>query len=258
MSTDSPINLARYINNWPDMTEYLDLLSPSELSFYYSEFNEVNSLDYYIKRLDNLGFSELENVLDAGCGMGQWSIALSQLNKQVQGIDIHTGRLLFAKSLLDKLNINNLSYCYSPLEKLPYKNETFDGIFCYGVFMFSEMKSSLSELKRVLKPGGRIYINANDMGWYLHLLIDRGIKKKNLKLIYISLKYILFTLLGRKNNIIITRKYLSKLIQDSKFIILDVGSEGSINNLKNENLVPKYPAEYYSFHAINEILAVKS
>ena len=33
-------------------------------------------LDSYINRLEAIGFTKKSKVLDAGCGYGQWSIAL--------------------------------------------------------------------------------------------------------------------------------------------------------------------------------------
>ncbi|MDP2193596.1 MAG: hypothetical protein Q8K36_03625, partial [Alphaproteobacteria bacterium] len=41
----------------------------------------------YVERLQQYKFEKYERILDAGCGYGQWSLALSQLNKEVYACD---------------------------------------------------------------------------------------------------------------------------------------------------------------------------
>ena len=40
-------------------------------------------IEKYLRRLNAIELKNFDNVLDAGCGFGQWSIALSQTNGTV-------------------------------------------------------------------------------------------------------------------------------------------------------------------------------
>lgn len=120
----------------------------------------------YTSRLLTLGFSNKTRVLDAGCGYGQWSLALARLNKNVDACDISQKRVAFVSRMASDLNIDNLAVRQCALHKLPYKDASFDAIFCYGVIFLTPWKQSLRELVRVLRRGGILYVNANGVGWY--------------------------------------------------------------------------------------------
>ena len=52
---------------------------------------------------------------------------------------------------------------------MPYPDNCFDLVFCYGVIFLTPWRQSLGELSRVLKTGGKLYVNANGLGWYNYL-----------------------------------------------------------------------------------------
>ena len=128
-----------------------------------------DGLDKYVDRLKSIDFKGLNNVLDIGCGFGQWSISLSKLNKHVYSSDISSLRVNFLDFLSDQLGINNIKTNIGETNHLPYEDKKFDAIFCYGVIFLTPWKETLSELSRVLKPNGKLYINYNRVGWYLFL-----------------------------------------------------------------------------------------
>ena len=126
-------------------------------------------LDKYLSRINALGFTNYDRVLDAGCGFGQWSLALSHSNKLVDSCDISSTRISFLNSMTKELGVSNINTCESSLERLPYSDNTFDVVFCYGVIFLTPWRESIRELTRVLKPNGKLYISANEVGWYLFL-----------------------------------------------------------------------------------------
>ena len=80
----------------------LEINDPFEFGFI--NRNQGNGdLSPYIERLIGIGFNEKGKVLDAGCGYGQWSMALECLNNYVTGVDIEPKRIEFCKSLSEKL-----------------------------------------------------------------------------------------------------------------------------------------------------------
>lgn len=123
----------------------------------------------YIDRLKQYEFQGYNHVLDAGCGFGQWSLALSSLNKQVSSCDAASNRVQYLTELADINNIKNIKVKEGVINKLPYEDEVFDAVFCYGVIFLTPWKISLRELIRVLKPTGKLYLNANGLGWYKNL-----------------------------------------------------------------------------------------
>ena len=197
-------------SGWLVPSHTYDCLSNYEKDFLKTEFTGVNSLNYYICRLQELGLEATSSVLDAGCGMGQWSIALSRLNNHVTGTDINVGRLLAAKDISDAMNITNVEFKYSSAESSPFADNSFDVVFCYGVFMFTNMPEALAEYFRILKPGGKIYLNVNSFGWYLHLLIDRGFKRRNISMVKTSLSMLNRSLLRKQRNVMVSPSRLKQ------------------------------------------------
>jgi SAM-dependent methyltransferase len=126
-------------------------------------------LNKYQDRLDAIGFSEYEHVLDAGCGYGQWSLALAEMNRKVSSCDISSLRIDLLSDLTINLGVTNVDLNVSGIDVMPYPDDCFDAVLCYGVIFLTPWRQSLAELTRVLKPGGKLYVNANGLGWYMFL-----------------------------------------------------------------------------------------
>lgn len=123
----------------------------------------------YQDRLNAIGFFEHEHVLDAGCGYGQWSLALAEMNRKVSSCDISSLRIDLLSDLTKNLGVTNVDLKVSGIDVMPYPDACFDAVFCYGVIFLTPWRQSLAELTRVLKPGGKLYVNANGLGWYMFL-----------------------------------------------------------------------------------------
>lgn len=131
-----------------------------------------NDLSVYALRLQAVGFNGRERVLDAGCGFGQWSLALAGINAQVVGLDIFQDRVDFVRDAAAAIGLGNLQVELGSIEDLPFGEQAFDAVYCYGTIFLTRWRKSLTELFRVLKPGGILYLNANGIGWYKHLWIN--------------------------------------------------------------------------------------
>lgn len=244
---------------WSCLSEYEAGFMESEFGVRETSGGIIRNLDYYRHRVENLGFTDLDTVIDAGCGMGQWSIALSERNKFVKGVDINVGRLLIAQALSDAMAVPNLEFQYSPLENLPFSDQSADGIFCYGVFMFTHMPTTMKEFSRLLKSGGYLYLNANSIGWYAHLLFDRGFKERNFGMLQTSIRMLLRSALGKKQNVVVRPRWLQTILENHGFSLISMGAEGSIQvNSQSSKPAPAYPRVFYGLPAITEVLAVKN
>ncbi len=239
--------------SWPQ--EVVDSLDDYERKFVAFEFLPPRTLSYYLERLDYLGFGEMDRVLDAGCGMGQWSIALARRNGEVQGVDLSRRRVDLARRLADSMGAGNCHFHCANLERLGYPEASFDGIFCYGVFMFTQMPVVLSEFRRLLKPGGRFYINANSWGWYLHLLKNVPWNRRP------ALRMIRNTLLGRKQNIVVTETWLRRQLMAAGLQPIAIVSEGSASfhaRLPAVAPAPGYPPTCLGVRLILEAIGFKT
>ena len=132
----------------------------------------AEGLEKYEKRICALDFVDKEYVFDAGCGFGQWSMALAKYNKKVEAIELLPERVAFCQKIFMQSGIKNIFVQQGTIEKLPYKDSVFDIIWCYSVSYMTNWRISFRELLRVLKNDGRLYVCTNDVGWYYHMIID--------------------------------------------------------------------------------------
>lgn len=131
--------------------------------------------DYYISRIAQLGMQG-ERVLDAGCGMGNWSMGLVRHYQRVDAIEIDRARLDVLKAVCPHFNGRIVPEVGS-VHELPYPDASFDGVFCNGVLFVTDYRKTLAEFRRVLKPGGQLYVTYCGMDWWRHVLVERGVNE---------------------------------------------------------------------------------
>ena len=124
--------------------------------------------EIYRKRIRAAGFAGLGDVLDAGCGFGQWTLPLAEVNRSVAAIDVSEVRVRTLADVAAHFGAGNVEAAQSSIEETPYPDGSFDGIFSYSVVYFTDFRKSIAEFARLLRPGGRLYICSNGLGWYLH------------------------------------------------------------------------------------------
>lgn len=226
--------------------------------------NRVWSADQavYQKRLKALGFHEMENVLDAGFGMMQWSYALSKMNNKVYGIEFSNERYKFACELAEKLSIQNFFPYQGSVEDMPYEDEFFDGIFSYSVVMLTDYRKSLREFYRTMKKGAFLYFNANGLGWYIYNIIEEPNKsvdfsprERAIGVIRDTLRYYS----GKKihgNEIIIDKDLLYDDLVTMGFKNIVIEGEGKIN-ITDEIINPFFKETYYNQTGVFEVLCQK-
>jgi len=99
-------------------------------------------------------------VLDAGCGPGGKTVFYAKKGcRSIVGVDLDPVRIAHASKFLSEHPADNVSFKVGDLSKLDFAKDSFDIIFLNDVFEHIErplLEQVLCELKRVLKPGGRI------------------------------------------------------------------------------------------------------
>ncbi len=110
-------------------------------------------------RLRVLGDTRGLDVLELGCGAAQWSVALAVEGARVVGLDQSRGQLRHAVANRMALGARVPFACASG-EALPLADASFDLVFCdHGAPSFCEPSVIVSEVARVLRPGGRLVFN---------------------------------------------------------------------------------------------------
>jgi SAM-dependent methyltransferase len=137
--------------NLEDLEETKSSAGGSQIRLY-SEEDYLNS-DYAKNLFAEFNLEDDAFVLDHGCGRGHFSEYFAKKGYKVASADILEDALAGLDS--DKKAVCNLA-------KLPYKDNTFDGVFSLDVFEHlipDTMDFVIEEIYRVLKPGGVMLIS---------------------------------------------------------------------------------------------------
>lgn len=101
------------------------------------------------------------NILDVATGTASLAVELLKLNPQkITAIDIAEIMLEEAQKKINKLNKQDvISLQLADCENLPFADNAFDAITVgFGVRNFENYRKGLSEIHRVLRPGGVLLI----------------------------------------------------------------------------------------------------
>lgn len=110
--------------------------------------------------IDEMGVTQGKKVLDVCCGTGVMCVMIADVvgaGGEVVGVDLSEKMLKKA----EKRKKDNIQFCISNAEEIPYEDEYFD---CASItFGLHEMPyqvrmNVLCEMRRVIKPGGKIAV----------------------------------------------------------------------------------------------------
>ena len=96
-------------------------------------------------------------VLDFGCGPGTISVGLAKAIHpgEMHGVDMDAPSIEVARAIAHSQRQDNAVYHVADVIDLPFEDGFFDVAHCHNVLMhIPDTQAVLSEVKRVLKPGG--------------------------------------------------------------------------------------------------------
>ena len=105
-------------------------------------------------------FFKGKRCLDAGCGGGRYSIAMALMGaREVIGMDVSPQGLEDARRRASRRGLANVSFQQGSVLELPFDDGEFDFVLCSGILHHTVgVERGMSELHRVLKPGGSVFL----------------------------------------------------------------------------------------------------
>jgi ubiquinone/menaquinone biosynthesis C-methylase UbiE len=134
-----------------------------------------------ISQMKITGLQKGMTAVDVGCGSGAATIEIAKIVYPaiVIGVDLSYERVMEAKQLAKKENIENVCFVIAETEYLPFKNECFD--YSWNRFLFEYLKSpekTLEELHRIAKKGGLVVTGDLDGNCLFHYPMDKTFEEK--------------------------------------------------------------------------------
>jgi SAM-dependent methyltransferase len=148
-----------------------------------SEYNEYVSAEWEMfvgdksrarESLEAVAGLEVGRVLDVGCGAGQELLPFAtELGASCVGVDVTpevglVGRKLFAAHAPSA----SVTFVRAAAESLPFDEGSFDVVICRLALPYTDNARCLSELARVLRPGGALLLKIHHARYYARKLRD--------------------------------------------------------------------------------------
>ena len=161
--------------------KYGQLHSPEDFynhwSWLYALCREYLFRDHTLKISESLfpleGPTVGTRVLEMACGPGLYTCSLARRYSQVltTGIDLSYRLLQRAEVRAARLSLSNCNFLLGDARAVPFKNHSFDAVVVSRLFLIvGDHEAIVSEIFRVLRPGGRCFIAEPTSRLKTHLL----------------------------------------------------------------------------------------
>ena len=113
------------------------------------------------KAIAEVALVKPDTILDVATGTGDMAIAATALNaRKITGIDIADQMLEVGRRKIADQNLSQvITLQTGDSESMPFSTGEFDAVMCaYGVRNFEHLDAGLTEMCRVLRPGGKVVI----------------------------------------------------------------------------------------------------
>lgn len=109
-----------------------------------------------VERGDYVG----KEVLDAGCGTGEYAVWFAAEGARVTGIDLSRGALEEARAYARRAGIDRVTFEERSVLETGFPDGSFDLVYCTGVLHHTPAPfAGFRELCRLLRPGGKVLVS---------------------------------------------------------------------------------------------------
>ena len=113
-------------------------------------------------------------ILDGGCGLGEWTVYVSQQGYEVTGLDI-------SEQTIGRLQawFPQHQFRAGDLRRTAFEDGSFDAYFSWGTFEHFEdgMGECLAEARRIVRPGGWLFVSVPYQNWRLIVRDSRPLER---------------------------------------------------------------------------------
>ena len=196
-----------------------------ELTDYHLEELHIATSPGHVQHIMPPILSSDRTVLDVGCGAGQTLIATAfEPGTTVVGVDCDMSALELGRQLDD-----TICFVCAKGENLPFKPERFDFVFSRVALPYMHLDHTLSEIRRVLKPGGRVWFVLHPLSMVMREMRDALSQwkiKRAIVCLYVISNGIVLNSLGRQFQLPFKRHYhesfqtaggIKRLLQNAGF-----------------------------------------
>lgn len=162
--------------------------------------------------------NKVKRILDHGSGSGRHIVYLAKRGFDMYGFDISESGIKISKDWLKKEKLDAKFKIGSIYKKLPYQDNFFDAIISTNTIhheKIENIRKMILEIKRILKPGGLIFIT---------------VRKRKLRKSYPK-----FTIIRKYGK----QKTNYKIIAPRTYMPTDSAEKGLLHYLFNKRLIRK-------------------
>ena len=132
-----------------------------------------SKVSWILEKLKDSQAEGLQSILDVGCGAGLVANQMAKAGYQVTGVDLSSESLQVACEFDET---SAVKYLRADALDLPFGEQSFDVVLCLDFLEHIENpQAALSEIDRVLKPGGWFFYHTFQKNWLSYLFAVKAL-----------------------------------------------------------------------------------
>lgn len=133
------------------------------------------------QELENMGVEKKDLYFDQRYESPKTSLVLRNFSNIKTITDTHQEETIFLDMLIgdEMISTQKLRFDENFLKNLPYLNDYFDNIFCLSQVFSINLKAFITELYRILRLDGKVFLQVHSSGYYLGQLDEHKLNEES-------------------------------------------------------------------------------